>query len=87
MKTKDELIDEVKQLYAEIADLRVKYQLLVVMRDFAGENMSHEFKNSSQTKVSRAISSHYTSHGKMVWVKQASSRCSYWQELRWLILA
>ena len=42
LKTKDELIDVVKQWYAEIADLREKYQMLVVMRDFAGENMSHE---------------------------------------------
>jgi hypothetical protein len=32
----------VKQWYAEIAYLREKYQLLVVMRDFAGENMSHD---------------------------------------------
>jgi hypothetical protein len=45
------------------------------------------FKNSSTTKVSRAISPHHTSHGKMVWVKQASSRCSYWRELRWPSLA
>jgi hypothetical protein len=28
LKTKDELIDAVKQWYAEIADLREKYQLL-----------------------------------------------------------
>jgi hypothetical protein len=42
LKTKDELIDTVKQWYAEIADLWGKYQLLVVMRGFAGENMSHE---------------------------------------------
>jgi hypothetical protein len=45
------------------------------------------FKNSSPTKVSRAISPHHSSHGKMVWVKQASSRCSYWRELRWQSLA
>ena len=44
LKTKDELIDAVKQWYAEMADLREKYQLLVVMRDFAGENMSHEIQ-------------------------------------------
>jgi hypothetical protein len=44
LKTKDELIAAVKQWYAEIADLREKYQLLVVMRDFAGENMSHEIQ-------------------------------------------
>ncbi len=44
MKTKDELIDAVKQWYAEIADLWGKYQLPVVMRDFAGEIMSHEIQ-------------------------------------------
>ncbi len=31
-------------MVSEIADLRGKYQLLVVMRDFAGENMSHEIQ-------------------------------------------
>ncbi len=42
--TLSSLIDVVKQWYAEIADLREKYQLLVVMRDFAGENMFHEIQ-------------------------------------------
>jgi hypothetical protein len=44
IKTKDGLIDVVKQWYAEVADLREKYQLLVVMRDFTGENMSQEIQ-------------------------------------------
>jgi hypothetical protein len=44
LKTKDELIDVVKPWYAEIAYLREKYQLLVVIRDFAGENLSHEIQ-------------------------------------------
>jgi hypothetical protein len=44
VENKDELIDAVKQWFAEIADLGEKYQLLVVMRDFAGENMSHEIQ-------------------------------------------
>ena len=43
-KTKDELIDAVKQWYAEIADPREKHQLLVVTRDFAGEKMSREIQ-------------------------------------------
>ncbi len=42
LKAKDELIDAVKQWYAEISGLRERYQLFVVMRDFAGENMSHQ---------------------------------------------
>ena len=44
MKAKDYLIDAVKQWYEEIEDLREKYQLLVIMRDFDGENMSHEIQ-------------------------------------------
>ncbi len=31
--------------YAEIADIRQKFQLVVVMRDYAGENVSDEIKN------------------------------------------
>ncbi len=37
MKPKDEMIDVAKQWYAEMAELRQKYQLLVVMWDSAGE--------------------------------------------------
>jgi hypothetical protein len=81
LKTKEELLDAVKQWYAEIADLLEKYQLLVVMRDFAGEKLLKtcpmRFKNSSPKKVSRATSPHHMSHGKMVWVKQASTWCPY----------
>ncbi len=44
LKTKHELIDADRQRYVQIADLREKYQLLVVMRDFAGENMSKEIQ-------------------------------------------
>jgi hypothetical protein len=44
MKTKDEMIDVSERWYAEIADLREKYQLMVVMRDNAGENTSLKIK-------------------------------------------
>jgi hypothetical protein len=44
LKNKDEHIDVVKQWYAEIADLREKYQLLVVMKDFTSENMFQEIQ-------------------------------------------
>ena len=40
LKTKDEMYDVAEQWYAEIADLRQKYELFVVMRDNAGENVS-----------------------------------------------
>ncbi len=78
LKTKDELIDAVKQWYAEIADIWEKYQLLVVMKDLLVKTCPMRFKNSSPTKMSSAVSPHHTSHGKMVWVKQASNWCSYW---------
>ncbi len=45
LNPKDELIDVVKRWFAEIADFREKNQLLVVIRDFAGENMSHEIQD------------------------------------------
>jgi hypothetical protein len=51
LKTKDEMIDIAERWYAEIADLRQKYQLIVVMRDNAGEN------------VSRKINTFFTSKG------------------------
>jgi hypothetical protein len=44
LKSKDEMIDVVEQWYAEKADLRNKYELLVVMRDNAGVNVSHKIK-------------------------------------------
>ncbi len=65
IKTKDELIDAVKQWYAAIADLRITYQLLVVMRDFADENMSQEIQEFSPRKVPRVISLPHMNHGKM----------------------
>ncbi len=37
MKTKDEMIDVVKQWYVDIADLRQKYQVVCVMKDNAGK--------------------------------------------------
>ena len=40
LKTKDEMLDAAKQWYADIAELRQKYTLMVVMRDNAGENTS-----------------------------------------------
>ncbi len=42
IKTKDETIKIVKQWYSNIADLRARQKLVVVMRDNAGENKSQE---------------------------------------------
>ena len=41
MKTKDEMINVVKQWYSDIADLRAKHKLVI---DYAGENKSTEIK-------------------------------------------
>jgi hypothetical protein len=41
----------------EIADLREKYELLVVMRDLAGENMSQEIQELFTEKV---VKSYFT---------------------------
>ncbi len=40
LKTRDEALDAAKRWMAEIADLREKHPLLVVMRDNAKENSS-----------------------------------------------
>ena len=40
MKTKDEMLDAAKQWYTDIAELRKKYTLMVVLRDNAGKNTS-----------------------------------------------
>ena len=42
MKTRDEMLQVVKRWYGDIADLRQKYTLVVVMRDNAGKNKSKE---------------------------------------------
>ncbi len=47
LKNKDEMIDIDERWYAEIADLRQKYQLMVVIQrllDNAGENVSRKIK-------------------------------------------
>ena len=40
MKLKSEMLNVVKKWYSDIADLRLKHKLVVVMRDNAGENKS-----------------------------------------------
>jgi hypothetical protein len=42
MKLKSDMLKVVKKWYSDIADLRQKHKLLVVMRDNAGENKSQE---------------------------------------------
>ena len=44
IKTKDETIKVVKQWYSDIADLRARHKLVVVMCDNACENKSQEIQ-------------------------------------------
>jgi hypothetical protein len=50
MKTKDQMINVVKRWYSDIADLRTKHRLVVVVRDNAGENKSQEVKEFFESK-------------------------------------
>ena len=45
MKTKDEIIKVLKTWYSDISELRQLHELLVVIRDNAGENKSRELKD------------------------------------------
>jgi hypothetical protein len=56
LKTKDELIDVCERWYAEMNELRQKYQLMVVMRDNAEENISLEIKSFFTSKKNDLIS-------------------------------
>ncbi len=57
MKTRDEMLQVVKRWYGNIADLRHKHTLAVVMRDNAGENKS---KESMETFDSLGIRNHFS---------------------------
>ncbi len=45
MEKKDDILGVCKRWFAEIADLRVKYHLLMVMRANGGENTSKELND------------------------------------------
>jgi hypothetical protein len=50
MKTKDQMINVVKRWYSDIADLRAKHRLVVVVSNNAGENKSQEVKEVFESK-------------------------------------
>ncbi len=50
MKTKDQMINVVMRWYTDIADLRAKHRLVVVVSDNAGENKSQEVKELFESK-------------------------------------
>jgi hypothetical protein len=45
MKTKDETLDMVKRWFAEIADARIHYPVMMVVRDNSRENTSKDFND------------------------------------------
>ncbi len=50
MKTKDEMLKVNKKQYSDIADLRQKHKLVMIVRDNAGENKSHEIIDFIESK-------------------------------------
>ncbi len=57
MKTKDQMINVVNRWYSDIADLRTKHRLLVVVRDNTGEKKSQEVMEFFE---SRGIWNHFS---------------------------
>ena len=53
MKTKDDMLKVIKKWYSDIADIRQKHDLVVVMRDNAGENKSQEIMEFIQSTGAR----------------------------------
>jgi hypothetical protein len=50
MKSKDDILKVIKTWYSDIAELRQLHELVVVMRDNAGENKSREIKEFFESK-------------------------------------
>ena len=57
MKTKDQMINVVRRWYNNIADLRTKHRLVVIVRDNAGENKSQGVKEFFESK---GIQNHFS---------------------------
>ncbi len=68
LKTKDETLAVVKRWFAEIANLREKYPLLMVVRDNSWENKS---KDLCDFFTDHGVKNYYSTpyeHGKTVWL-------------------
>ena len=50
LKTKDQTLGALKKWYCDIADLRQKHKLVVIARDNAGKNKSHEIIDFIESK-------------------------------------
>jgi hypothetical protein len=71
MKTKDDMLKVIKKWYSDIADIREKHDLVVVMRDNAGENKSQEIMEFNQ-RVHEFISVRPMSNGRTDLLKRQS---------------
>ncbi len=69
MKTKDSMLKVIKKWYNHIADIREKHDLVVAMRDNAGENKSHEILEFIKSTGAR---NHFMSNGRMDLLKRRS---------------
>ena len=65
MKTKDDELKVVQRWYGDIADLRAKHKLVVLMRDNAGEYKSEEIMQFFIQKESEVISVNRKNNGRM----------------------
>jgi hypothetical protein len=74
IKTKDQMINVVKRWYSNIADLRTKHRLVVVVRNNAGENKSQEVKEFLSQQEFRIISAQHVSNGRMDPLNPQSTR-------------
>jgi hypothetical protein len=61
MKTKDDMLKVIKIWFSAIAEIRQKHNLVVVMRDNAEENKSHEIMGFIQSQDAR---NHFSSSYK-----------------------
>ncbi len=71
MKTKDETLNMSKRWFAEIADVRINYQLIMIVRDSSGENTSKE------------LNGFFTSHGVKNYFNPTSNHTTFWLNLPW----
>ncbi len=70
MKTKDDMLKVIKKWYSDIADIREKHDLVVVMRDNAGDNKSQEIMEFIQSTGARNHFSTSLSNGRMDLLKR-----------------
>ncbi len=65
LKTKDEVLKVVQKWYSDIAELREKHTIFVVMRDNSGENKSQKICDFFESKESKTIIALLSINGRM----------------------